>query len=38
MSRMLDDQEQYEWIKQWTTKQRRKQAEILGKVLDILEG
>ena len=28
MSR-LDDDEQYEWIRRWSTKQRRMQAEIL---------
>lgn len=28
MSR-LDDEEQIEWIKRWTTRQRRMQAEIL---------
>ena len=28
MSRM-DDEEQYEWIRRWSTKQRRMQAEIL---------
>ena len=28
MSR-LDDDEQYEWIQRWSTKQRRMQAEIL---------
>ena len=28
MSR-LDDEEQYEWIARWSTKQRRMQAEIL---------
>ena len=25
----LDDEEQYEWIRRWSTKQRRMQAEIL---------
>ena len=25
----LDDDEQYEWIRRWSTKQRRMQAEIL---------
>ena len=28
MSR-LDDEEQYEWIRRWSSKQRRMQAEIL---------
>lgn len=26
---ILDDEEQIEWIKRWTTRQRRMQAEIL---------